>query len=100
VRQPDGSLRGSIIYVDHFGNCVSNIAVAHLDWLGTHPELDVTVSDHSVGTIQRTYADVAPGTPLALIGSSGRLELALRNGHASRSLGVVAGDAVHVRRVS
>lgn len=100
VRQPDGSLRGSIIYVDHFGNCVSSIAVAHLDWLGPHRELDVTVGDHSVGTIQRTYADVAPGTPLALIGSSGRLELALRNGHASQSLGIVAGETVRVRRVS
>jgi hypothetical protein len=100
VREPDGSLRGSIIYVDHFGNCVSNITVAHLDWLGPqHQELEVTVGEHSVGTIQRTYADVAPGMPLALPGSNGRLELAVRNGHASQTLGVAAGDIVRVRRV-
>lgn len=98
VRNQDGSLSGSIVYVDHFGNCVSNMTLAHLDWLGPLWELEVTVGNRSVGSVRRTYADVEPGELLALIGSTGRLEIALRNGNASQLLNIGAGELVQVRR--
>ncbi|MGH7179638.1 MAG: SAM hydroxide adenosyltransferase, partial [Tepidisphaeraceae bacterium] len=42
----------------------------------------------------RSYQDVAPGTPVALIGSAGLLEIAVRDGSAERELGIKVGDEV------
>ena len=50
-----------------------------------------------VGKIRRTYWDVAPGKPLALIGSSGLLEIAVRDGSAAEDLKIRVGDEVSVR---
>jgi S-adenosylmethionine hydrolase len=47
--------------------------------------------------LKKTYWDVAPGKPLALIGSSGLLEIAVRDGSAKDDLKVRVGDAVALR---
>ena len=46
----------------------------------------------------RAYADVAEGEPCALVGSSGRLEVAVHRGNASRLLGAGRGAPVTVRK--
>jgi S-adenosylmethionine hydrolase len=47
--------------------------------------------------LARTYGDVQPGAPLALVGSAGFLELSVREGSAAALLGLSSGDAVRVR---
>jgi S-adenosyl-L-methionine hydrolase (adenosine-forming) len=78
-RVADGAIEGVVITVDRFGNAVTNLLAAH----GGVVE---------VGTLRlpvlRTYADVAPGTPLALVGSSGLIEIAVRDGNAAALLGL------------
>lgn len=96
----DGSLRGQVVYIDHFGNCISNITSAHLERLGADEDLQVAVGNRPVGGVRRTYADVEPGTSLALLESNGRLEIAVRNGNASQLLGIVPGELVSVRRAA
>jgi hypothetical protein len=44
----------------------------------------------------RTYADAKPGEALALIGSSGYLEVAVRAGSAAQALGLQRGGVVRV----
>jgi S-adenosylmethionine hydrolase len=51
----------------------------------------------NIGAVQKTYCDVAPGEPLALIGSSGLLEIAVRDGSAAKLLRLKVGDEVFVR---
>jgi S-adenosylmethionine hydrolase len=46
--------------------------------------------------LYRTYADVAIGALVALIGSSDHLEIAVRNGSAAQTLGAGIGDIVRV----
>jgi S-adenosylmethionine hydrolase len=46
--------------------------------------------------LARTYADVAPGASLALIGSEGFLEIAVRDGSASGALGLSAGSTIRI----
>ncbi len=82
------SLRGQIVYVDHFGNCVSNITTMHLAQLGDLHNLVVSVGSHTITGICHTYASVTPGAPLALIDSSGHLEVAIRDGNAHQSLAI------------
>ena len=92
-------LIGNIIYVDHFGNCISNI---------TPDEQDITplsawyveLSDDRRLPLKQYYGQVAEHDPLALIGSSGYLEIAVRNGSASESLGMIRGSRFTLKRDS
>ena len=90
----DGSLQGHVIYVDRFGNLVTDIPAA---WLGGSREWQVEVAGRTVRQLSPTYADVARGQLLALIGSAGLLELAVREGSAALMLGIGIGAPVIVR---
>ncbi len=89
---PNGTVQGRIVHVDRFGNCGTNIPAGSLGSASV-----VTAGGHPVGWLRRTYADVAPGQPLALAGSDGRLEIAVREGSAAEALGLRVGDPVGVR---
>ena len=81
-----GRIAGHVIHIDGFGNLVSNIAAADIAPWG--PALCIRLGAHVLTQLCRTYADVEPGVPLALIGSAGLLEIAVNRGHAARQLGV------------
>lgn len=87
---PNGA-GAQIIHIDVFGNATTNLEHATLTQM---PERHVTVKGHDVGKVRRTYWDVAPGEPLALIGSSGLLEIAVRDGSAAEQLKLKVGDEV------
>jgi S-adenosyl-L-methionine hydrolase (adenosine-forming) len=84
---------GRVIHIDHFGNATTN--VVH-DVIRGQTVRQVAVKGRKVGKIRRTYWDVAPGKPLALIGSSGLLEIAVRDGSAAQDLKIRVGDEVVV----
>ena len=88
-----GSAR--VIHVDVFGNATTDLS--H-ELLGDHRLKSVRVKGRDLGRLRRTYWDVAPGKPLALIGSSGLLEIAVRDGSAAQDLGLRVGDEVEVAR--
>jgi S-adenosylmethionine hydrolase len=92
------TVRGEIIYVDHFGNLVSNLSAAPLrEWLGGR-KLALRAGTLSLGEWSRTYADAAPGEFLALEGSHGYLEIACTMDNAARRLGAGVGLLVEIRR--
>ncbi len=94
-RDAAGDLIGSrVIHIDAFGNATTNVCREHLP-----PGATVTVGGQRIGTVRHTYSDVAPGEPLALIGSSGLLEVAVNQGSAAERLGLQVGTAVSVHRV-
>jgi S-adenosylmethionine hydrolase len=80
---------GRIIHIDHFGNATSNIPDGP-----ARRARSVTVAGRDIGPVRQTYADVAAGEALALIGSSGLLEIAVREGSAAEVLGVKVGDSI------
>jgi hypothetical protein len=86
----DGT-RGEVIQIDHFGNATTNIPYERVRALASHM---VRVRNRNLGRLRRTYQDVAPGKPLALIGSSGLLEIAVRDGSAADDLRIHVGDPV------
>ena len=92
----NGELVGRIIHLDHFGNCITNITPRYLEQAGFDERLSVKIIDQHIAGISHTFADVAVGELIALIGSNGRLELAVRNGSAAQTLGVGIGDIVRV----
>jgi S-adenosylmethionine hydrolase len=92
----NGELVGRIIHVDHFGNCITNIAIQHIEAIAPFEQLRFKVIDQHIPGLRRTYAESAAGTLLALVGSSGRIEIAVSHGHAAQTLGVGIGDTVRV----
>jgi S-adenosylmethionine hydrolase len=93
-----GELVGRVIHVDHFGNCVTNIGPEHLRKHGLGRHLTVEIIDQRLPGLYETYAEVPVGGLIALMGSSARLELSVRNGNAAQTLGVGVGDLVRVKR--
>jgi S-adenosylmethionine hydrolase len=86
--------RGRVIRIDIFGNATTNIPY---ESIRKSPPRAVNVKGRSVGKLRRTYSDVAPGEALALIGSSGLLEIAVRDGSAAGKLRLNVGDEVSLR---
>ncbi|WP_428261553.1 SAM hydrolase/SAM-dependent halogenase family protein [Haliangium sp.] len=86
-----GTIVGTVIYVDHFGNLITDISA---DALPENPR--VRVGRHHIDRLAKTFADVAIGEVLAYVGSAGTLEIGIREDHAARSLGVGRGTRVEV----
>lgn len=76
-----------IIHIDHFGNLITHLRFP----AGTGGR--VVWQGGSI-PVRSAYADVAPGEALALSASHGLLEVAVRNGHAARSLQASYGDVL------
>jgi hypothetical protein len=96
----DGEILGHIVFVDRFGNLLTNVSDQDLsDGFPTIPEarIQVLAFGRVIRGLSRSYGDAPVGTILALIGSSGRLEIAQVGGDASERLGLGEGDQVRVR---
>lgn len=90
------TIEGEVIYVDRFGNLVSNLNAAALKaWWGGG-DLRLKVGPLTIRGLARTYAEKAPGEFLALIGSHGYLEIACAQDSAARRLGAGVGLPVEI----
>lgn len=89
-RRQGKHLVGQVIYVDRFGTLVTNIPGTKVE-----PGATVRVGPNDL-LLRTTYADAAVGEPLALIGSSGLVEIAVRDGRADQTLGLSRGAEVRV----
>jgi S-adenosylmethionine hydrolase len=89
----DEAIEGEIIHIDHFGNCISNVTRATL---ASKSPQNIRIGAESFESILDTYGQAQRGEALALFGSSGHLELAVREDSASDRLGIRVGDPVRV----
>jgi S-adenosylmethionine hydrolase len=94
---PD-SLTCEVVHVDRFGNAITNLDAMTLTSWARGAAVNVIVANHGLGDVRRTYAEVGQGEPLALIESTGRLEIAVRDGSAAAVLGTARGTRVEVVR--
>ena len=93
VREQNG-LRGEVLFVDHFGNLITNIPGETLTAKG-HP-VRVKVDEVDVSRWVRSYAEAEAGAVIALVSSAGLLEIAINQGNAARELGAGVGTSVHI----
>jgi len=102
---------GVVLHTDHFGNAITSIGrlLWHGDELSLLPAFRPDAEEHGRFLAQRasvrvagremrgvhgTYADVEPGGLLALVGSEGHLEIAVREGSGAERLDLQPGDPV------
>jgi len=86
-------ISGDILYIDTFGNAVSNIDES---LLAGREIKEIRIKGHTFHTLSETYNDVSAGKPLALIGSSGTVEISVNQGYAIEKLNLRTGDRVIV----
>jgi S-adenosylmethionine hydrolase len=86
-----GQLEGEVIAVDRFGNAITNLDGA----VAAGARVNVNTSELGV---LRTYGDVEPGQSLALVGSGGLIEIAVREGSAAQRFGLQRGTKVTLLR--
>jgi hypothetical protein len=97
-----GAIEGCVMFVDHFGNALTNIDAEDLARAfpdASEPMLEVRVLDHTIRGLAHAYGEHPLGTVVAVVGSSGRLEFAQVGGDCATRLGIGEGDRVQVRRL-
>jgi S-adenosylmethionine hydrolase len=91
-----GEVAGEVIYVDGFGDLVTNLRPEELPGdLREDPEFEAAGS--VTAGLAGAYVDAERGALLAIVGSTGRIELSVRDGSAARELGARVGTPVVVR---
>jgi len=90
-RLDHGVIAGVVISIDRFGNAITNL-------VGLRAGV-IEVGGASL-PLRRTYGDVTPGKALAIVGSSGLIEVAVRDGNAARDLNLTRGSPVLFRATS
>ena len=103
------SITGEILHIDHFGNLISSIGRlistnAQLQfsyWLDPQESFDFTkeqvriqLGDSELLSIANNFGSVSTGEPLAYIGSTGLLEIAVNGGNAADRYSARRGDPV------
>ena len=89
VVKPD-SIEGHVIFIDHYENLITNISQETFDGIrqGRNFNIRVVGSLYDIDTISTSYCDVERLDPVALFGTHGFLELALRNANLASLWGV------------
>jgi S-adenosylmethionine hydrolase len=87
-----GGVRGEIVIVDRFGNLITNVRAGDFG-----PVASILLPNGTRPRFVKTYGAGEPGELIALIGSSGRLEIAVVNGSAAAQLELGLGTPVEVR---
>jgi len=96
VKREQDLLAGEVIRVDHFGNLITNITTENLAEFLSSEGLSVAIGGMVLKGIHTTYGDASEGEPLALIGSSNMLEIAVNRGSAREKLGDACGIGAKV----
>lgn len=100
----EGNIRGMVIYVDAYGNVITNITRPFFEqFVGDKPfRILLRRGDHDLERISTTYGEVPPGDKVAIFNSSGYLEIAINRGvkgsggGASELLGLRENDIIRI----
>lgn len=88
--------KGMVLKVDRFGNIITNIAAEDCPALFAEPTppFKVTAGGKEISKLVPNYSEGGPNELVALLGSSGYLEIATNRGGAAKALGIARGGEV------
>lgn len=87
---------GQVLYIDRFGNALTNISEASLgEFSKKKPQ--VILNEQPLCTVQQFYQAVPEGKAVAVFGSNGFLEIAVNGGNAAQQLKLRLDQAVTVK---
>jgi len=89
------TIKGTVLRVDQFGNLLTNFTPADVPALAAADgKVIIRVGNGQVSKVVQTFAQGEAGEPIALLGSSGYLEISVNKGNAARTLGAARGAEV------
>ncbi|MCZ6676513.1 MAG: SAM-dependent chlorinase/fluorinase [Candidatus Poribacteria bacterium] len=91
------AITGHVIWIDHFGNLITNISHELLKSIEGQNGFVIQVGGVAINRLNHSYAESAVGEVLAIIGSFGRLEISINQGNAALTLGVKRNDSITIR---
>lgn len=89
-------IQGWVMHIDRYGNLITNITREMLEAFPVSSGIKIYVGNTILKKLVRTYADVEPGMPAALVGSSGHLEVSINHGNAEQMLSGQKGMPISV----
>ena len=105
-------IKGYVVYIDHFGNCVTNISKALFKEIGKGRDFEIAFSNKHIRSIKSAYSEFTvnekfslkdyEGEKLALFNTAGYLEIAIYRsnpltvGTAKTLLGLKYRDVVSI----
>jgi S-adenosylmethionine hydrolase len=93
ISDKDG-IQGWIIHIDTFGNLITNISDSLIDEVIGSASVKLYVGHTILDTIEDMFGAVPEGEPVAYIGSSGMLEVAVNHGNAAEMLSIQKGAQI------
>ncbi len=92
----DGFIKGSITYVDNYGNAISNINRELFKKVGKGRRflIGFIQKGYDIDVISSRYSDASEGDRLAMFNSAGMLEVAINHGNASHLLGLEKSETI------
>jgi S-adenosylmethionine hydrolase len=90
----EGKLLGEILYIDSFGNLISNIDEGRLFRFVQHRPFAIRAGKKAIFGLKNGYWEGKKGELIALLGSGGFLEISAREGSAQKMLKVKKGDPI------
>jgi S-adenosylmethionine hydrolase len=98
VKIKDNKLLGEIIYIDGFGNLISNIQRdIFYDFLG-NKKFRIHFKGEVFKKINRSYAEMVEGKPLVIFGSFDSLEISVNRGNAKDYFRAKEKDKIEITR--
>jgi hypothetical protein len=87
---PDGSMDGTVLRIDRFGNLITNFdAALPRPWR-------LEVGSRFISLVVASYSDAPRGALFAIAGSAGTIEISMNQASAARELGAIAGTPVRL----
>ncbi|RKU20172.1 hypothetical protein C6500_09455 [Candidatus Poribacteria bacterium] len=94
------TLIGQIIKIDRFGNLITNISKGAFEaFLNDDAGYEIRVGNTNLNRLNCAYAAAEIGEPLAIMGSSTLLEIAVNGGNAEKQLGLKRGVPAVIQKV-
>ncbi len=91
------SLRGAILYFDHYGNAMTNISRTLFEEIIGEKRFSIAFKNNeTVRSISLSYNEVPEGEKLCIFNSEGYLEIAINKGQAKQLFGLKIGDLIQI----
>ena len=94
-KEADGAVKGAVLRADTFGNLITNFRAEDLPESARNGgAIRLQVGTHQITRMVDTFAQGNNGEPIAYVGSSGYIEIAVNKANAARTLNLGRGAPV------
>ncbi len=90
-------IRGTVEYIDSYGNVMCNITQSLFNQIGKGREFKIEFARYEILKISKTYNDVPEGEILALFNAADQLEISMNSDRANSMLNLKLNDSITIR---